>query len=53
MTAPNHVASARAAFGRHAWTEAYDAFRLADRETSLGSADLEDAGTRGAPTRAR
>ena len=37
MTAPNHIASARAAFDRHAWTEAYDAFGLADRETSLGS----------------
>ena len=44
MTAPNHVASARAAFDRHAWTEAYDAFRQADRELSLGSADLEAAG---------
>ncbi len=31
MTAPKHTASARAAFDCHAWTEAYDAFRLVDR----------------------
>lgn len=46
MTAPDQIAlaRARAGFARHAWTEAYDAFRLADRETPLSSTDLEDAG---------
>ena len=52
MTAPDHIASARAAFDRHAWAEAYDAFRPADGEVALGSADLEGR-TRRAPHRAR
>ena len=44
MTTQDAIAQARAAFDRHAWTEAYDAFRAADRGAPLEVADLERVG---------
>lgn len=44
MTTPDAIDRARAAFARHAWTEAYDIFRAADHKTPLSAADLEHAG---------
>ncbi len=44
MTTDDAVTQARDAFAKHAWTEAFDAFRAADRETPLELADLERIG---------
>ena len=44
MNTDDTIDLARAAFGRNAWTEAYDAFRAADREAPLELADLERVG---------
>lgn len=44
MTTPDVIDHARAAFARHAWTEAYEGFGAADRATPLSAADLEHAG---------
>jgi DNA-binding CsgD family transcriptional regulator len=44
MTMPDAIDRARAAFARHAWTEAYETFRAAEGETTLSAADLEHAG---------
>jgi DNA-binding CsgD family transcriptional regulator len=44
MTTPDAIDRARAAFARHAWTEAYETFRAAEDETLLSAADLEHAG---------
>ena len=44
MTTPDAIDRARAAFARHAWTEAYEMFRAAEDETPLSSSDLEHAG---------
>ena len=44
MTSPDAIDRARAAFDRHAWTEAYEMYLAADGETPLSAADLEHAG---------
>jgi DNA-binding NarL/FixJ family response regulator len=44
MTTEDLIERGRAAFDRHAWTEAHDALRLADNDTPLGFRDLERAG---------
>jgi DNA-binding CsgD family transcriptional regulator len=44
MTSPEAIDRARAAFDRHAWTEAYETYLAADGETPLSAADLEHAG---------
>jgi DNA-binding CsgD family transcriptional regulator len=41
MTSPDQLDRATAAFARHAWTNAYEAYRAADLEQPLGVADLE------------
>jgi DNA-binding NarL/FixJ family response regulator len=41
MTSEDALDLARTAFDRHAWTDAYEAFRATDREAPLGIADLE------------
>jgi len=44
MTTDGVIERGRAAFDRHAWTAALEAFRAADGEAPLGFADLERAG---------
>ncbi len=44
MTTEDAIERGRAAFDRHAWIEAHDAFQAADGGSALGFADLERAG---------
>lgn len=44
MTTLDTIDRARAAFARHAWTEASELFRAAEGESPLSAADLEHAG---------
>lgn len=47
MTMEDAIERGRAAFDRHAWTEAYEALRVADSETPLDFGNLERAGVAG------